>query len=127
MDTDGKRLAHKITNTRNWMKYIPVVCELPKNLVQKSPEDFVKTKSILDPMIKTIREYKHQYEQLTNVQEEPSKEENLNPIRAIKIYPAMAYLLLESLLERLSSVTNWENGIVEMNDLTTLGKLADMV
>ena len=127
MDTDGKRLAHKITNTRDWMKYIPVVCELPKNLVPKSPEDFVKTKSILDPMIKTIRKYKHQYEQLTNVQEEPSKEENLNPIRAIKIYPAMAYLLLESLLERLSSVTNWENGIVEMNDLTTLGKLADMV
>ena len=125
--SNGRQIAHKITDSYDWDDLVDVVCESPKSLVPQDPRDFVKMKSILDPVIRTIREHKYQYEQLTNVPESPTNEETLNPLMAIKIYPATSYLLMESLLEKLSSRLNWESGEVNTDDLATLGKLAESV
>ena len=124
---NGRQIAHKITNSFDWENLVDVVCESPKSLIPQDPKDFVKMKSILDPVIRTIREHKYLYEQLTNVPESSTNEETLNPLRAIKVYPATPYLLLESLLEKLSSRLNWESGEVDTDDLATLGKLAESV
>ena len=124
---NGRQIAHEITSALNWHNLTDVVCESPKSLIPQDPKDFVKMKSILDPVIRTIREHKYQYELLTNVPESPANEETLNPLMAIKIYPSASYLLLESLLEKLSSRLNWESGEVGTDDLATLGNLAEAV
>ena len=124
---NGRQISHEITDSFDWHNLTDVVCESPKSLVPQDPKDFVKTKSILDPVIRTIREHKYQYEQLTNVPDSPVSEEILNPLMAMRIYPDTSYLLLESLLEKLSSRLNWETGEVNIDDLATLGKLAESV
>ena len=123
--SNGRQISHKITDSFDWGQLVDVVCESPKSLIPQDPKDFVKMKSILGPVIRTIREHKYLYEQLTNVPESPTNEETLNSLMAIKIYPATSYLLLESLLEKLSSRLNWESGKVDTDDLATLGKLAE--
>ena len=125
--SNGRQISQKITDSFDWGQLVDVVCESPKSLIPQDPKDFVKMKSLLDPVIRTIREHKYQYELLTNVPESPANEETLNPLMAIKIYPSASYLLLESLLEKLSSRLNWESGEVGTDDLATLGNLAEAV